>query len=58
MTPIRFSLAEKFLKSARDMGNAEMIKTAIRVWNGVNFPRTHPMTDADRAMFLGWQNWE
>jgi hypothetical protein len=54
--PLRFTLANRFVESARDMGDEMIIAAAIRVWNAVNFPRTKPCSDADKALFLEWQN--
>lgn len=52
--PLRFTLVNEFVSSARDTGDAVLIATAIRVWNAVNFPRTKPCSDEDRAMFREW----
>ena len=53
--PLRYVEARKFLESARDMGDAAMIATAIRVSNATNFPRTQPCTAADLAVFAEWK---
>ena len=56
--PLRFTEAENFLASARDMGDRDMIACAIRVWNATCFPRTQPCTEADRAIFREWKEWQ
>ena len=53
--PLRFQIARDFLAAARDMGDAQMIAAARRIWDATCYPRTNPATDADMAIFAAWQ---
>lgn len=53
MTP-RIAIAERFLESAKDMGDEMMIACARRILSAAWYPRTKPCSDADRAMFREW----
>lgn len=54
MLPPRYRLSADYLASARDMGDAPTIASALRVFNAIRHPRTHTATPADMAMFREW----
>jgi hypothetical protein len=54
MSP-RFIIAERFLESAKDMGDAAMIAVARRVVEATYRPITKMCSAADLVIFREWQ---